>query len=435
MTRLALVSALLLAFAPDARGATLFTRTAHVEALAVGGGAVWAATRGGVEVYDLATLARRRLYTTADGLDSNHARGVTVRGGEVVVRTQRASCRLAGERFSCAPAPPQPFAVPGAPRPVLFQGARVTATEALADGRRLLATAGHGLWLAGAAPRRLTPPNQICSNHVVAVARSMARTWLGSFDEGLCSFDGKVFRDAAGPFTMINDLVATPHALYVAASSGLFRTTDGERFARVHDLDGQGAVDLSFDGKALWVVTSLALWRLPDTRAPIRHWQGRRFSRPGGSRALQAVDANGGAVWLAAEDVGALRLTGRGRFEIFDRARGLPSSWAVDVAVAPDGGAYVATLRDGLVRVMPDGRAGPAGVELPDRWLLHVGLDRGSGQLWIGTQAGAAKVAPDLSLQVLRGDVDLPDPCVHVVAALPEGIWLGTEGGTLLLPR
>src|SRR5262245_33039043 len=105
----------------------------------------------------------------------------------------------------------------------------------------------------------------------------------------------------------------------------------------------------------------------------------------------------------------------------------------IDVAVAPDGGAYIATLRDGLVRVMPDGHAGPADVELPDRWLLHVGLDRVTGQLWIGTQAGAARLGK--GTEVLRDGAELPNPCVHTVAALPEGTWLGTEGGTLLIPR
>ena len=433
----AVVAAVLISgAAPDVRAGTLFTRTADVEALALGPGALWAATRGGVEVYDLVTLARVRLYTTEDGLDVNHVRGVTVRGGEVVARTQGASCRLAGERFRCDAAPPAPAPAPPAKASTLFRGARVTATEALPDGRQLVATAGQGLWLAGDAPRRLTPENQICSNHVVAVARARGRTWFGSFDQGLCSFDGTTFRQTAGPFTMINDLVATPRALYVATSSGLFRTVDGERFVRVHDLDGRGAVDLAFDGKAVWVVTSVALWRIPDSRAPLRRWQATRFSRPGGSRALQAVDVNRGAIWLASEDVGALRLVDQrhgGRFEIFDRARGLPSSWAIDVAVAADGGAFVATLRDGLVRVTPDGRSGAPEADLPDRWMLHVSLDHDNRELWVGTQAGAARLVPDST--VLRPRVDLPHPCVHAVRTLPEGTWFGTEGGTLFLPR
>ena len=428
-------AALLSAAAADVRAATLFTRTADVEAIATGPGTLWAATRGGVEVYDLATLARVRLYTTDDGLDVNHVRGVAVRGGEIVARTLGATCRLQGERFRCDTTPAQPPAPPAKP-PLLFRGARVTAMEALPDGRQFVATAGQGLWLAGAAPRRLTPENQICSNHVVAVARSHGRTWFGTFDQGLCSFDGTTFRQATGPFTMINDLVATPRALFVAASSGLYRTIDGERFVRVHDLDGRGAVDLAFDGKAIWVVTSVALWRIPDVRAPLRRWEATRFARPGGSRALQAVDVNRGAIWLASEDVGALRMVdarGGGRFEIFDRARGLPSSWAVDVAVTADGGAFVATLRHGLVRVTPDGHSSAAGGDLPDHWMLHVSLDHDSRELWIGTQAGAARLVPDAT--VLRPRADLPHPCVHAVRTLPEGTWFGTEGGTLFLPR
>jgi len=91
-------------------------------------------------------------------------------------------------------------------------------------------------------------------------------------------------------------------------------------------------------------------------------------------------------------------------------------------------------LRDGLVRVTPDGHSAPIDAALPDRWLLHVGLDRVSGQLWVGTQDGAARLGRD-DHEILRLGAELPNPCVHVVAAVPEGTWLGTEDGTLFLPR
>ncbi|MBK8481280.1 MAG: hypothetical protein IPL40_08910 [Proteobacteria bacterium] len=123
---------------------------------------------------------------------------------------------------------------------------------------------------------------------------------------------------------------------------------------------------------------------------------------PGGALALQAVTlADDGSVWLAAEDRGALRLTKRGRWEVFDRAAG---------------------------------RFAPIAA-LPDAWLLHVSAEREANGavrgLWIGTQGGAARLGSDGKVTAQRA---LPDPKVHAVPSTSTGVWLGTEGGTLLLP-
>src|SRR5262249_37508944 len=48
--------------------AALYTNTESVARAVVDGGAIWAATAGGVEQYDLRTGARLRLLTTDDGL-------------------------------------------------------------------------------------------------------------------------------------------------------------------------------------------------------------------------------------------------------------------------------------------------------------------------------------------------------------------------------
>jgi ligand-binding sensor domain-containing protein len=395
--------------------ARVVTSTADVEGLAVDvdGGTLWVATRGGLEEYDLATLARRRLYTTADGLAANAVRAVAARGGRVVARTERATCERRADGFSCAPAGPLPLVPPAAAR--TFHGARVTA-ELVASGVRLVGTAGAGLWRAGAPPRLLTPSGQVCGNHVVALARFRGRVVLGTFDQGLCAFDGARFHAVPAPFRMINALAATPGGLFVATTRGLFVTRDGARFRRVPLVDGRGVTDLAVDGGLLWAVSPVTLWRVPLDGGRPRGW-----FLPGGSRALQAVDARGGVVWLASEDRGALRFR-EGRFAIFDRAAGLPSSWSVDVAVADDGGAYVATLRHGLVRVDPNGRSTVVR-GLPDAWLLRLARDR-SG-LWVGTQGGAAR----LDGEGVHGLLGLPNPCVHAVLVDGPTLWVATEGG------
>jgi ligand-binding sensor domain-containing protein len=389
------------------------TSTADVEGFVADGGTLWVATRGGLEEYDLATLARRRLYTTADGLAANVVRAVTADAGRVVARTARATCERRGERFTCAPAAPL---APPAPAPArTYRGARVTAAGEV-GGVRLVGTAGGGLWRDGASPRRLTPPGQVCGNHVVALARFRGRTFVGTFDEGLCTFDGARFRAVAAPFRMINALAATPGALYVATTRGLFVTRDGARFRRVPLADGRGVTDLAIDDGVLWAVSPVTLWRvsLPGGRA-------RGWFLPGGSRALQAVDARAGVVWLASEDRGAIRFRD-GRFTIFDRAAGLPTSWGVDIAAEDDGGAYLATLRHGLVRLDRDGH--PSAVPgLPDAWLLRV--SQGPSGLWVGTQGGAARLDGD-GVHPLLG---LPDPCVHALLSDGPTLWVATEGG------
>jgi ligand-binding sensor domain-containing protein len=170
-------------------------------------------------------------------------------------------------------------------------------------------------------------------------------------------------------------------------------------------------------------------------RIPLRAGQGeaRGFWQPRGSHALQAVDARGGAVWIATEDSGVLRLHGD-RFQVLDGATGLPSSRAVDVAATADGGAYVATLRHGLVRVAPDGRAHVVAPRTLDSWLLHVSATAVlPGALLVGTHSGAALV--DLARERAAPFLDLPHPSVHALFVSDDAIWVATEGGTARFPR
>ncbi|HXI56417.1 MAG TPA: hypothetical protein VNO55_10180, partial [Polyangia bacterium] len=336
--------------------------------------------------------------------------------------------------FACSFAAHAPtLAAPAmVPASALFAGARETARLTV-GGRTFVGTAGRGLWLAGPRPTALTPGDQICGNHVVAVAHFRGDVWLGTFDQGLCAFDGHTFRRARVPFRMINDLVATSNALFVASTRGLFRTGDGVHFQKVAALDGRGVTDLALDGngETLWAVSPAALWRIPlGARGRLRG-----YFLPGGSHALQAVDAAGGTVWMASEDRGAIRFR-HGQFQVFDRAAGLPTSWGVDVAATDDGGAYVATLRHGLVHLDADGRVQPA-PRLPDRWLLHVSRDD-RGALWVGTQGGAARVDPRSrtdAVAVAAAVERLPNPCVHAVATIGDDTWVATEGGTAVYRR
>ena len=124
---------------------------------------------------------------------------------------------------------------------------------------------------------------------------------------------------------------------------------------------------------------------------------------------------SGASVWLASEDTGAILLR-EGKFEPFDRASGLPSSWTVDVAPARGGGAWVATLRDGAVRVGPDGTVRER--LAPGAWGLRLYGD--GGRMLFGTQQGIA-----------GWDLPLPDRRVHAMLRTADGLFIGTEVGLI----
>jgi len=404
--------------APSAR---VLANTSYVEdALIVevdGRATVYAATRGGVEAYSLPDGALVAHYTNLDGLAELHVRSLEHSDGHLVARLQNHRCTLDGQRFQCKKA--VALATPAMTVAGRRGGARIT-KKLRSGGLVVTATAGAGLWLDDGEPRRLTATDQICSNHMMAMSAFRGRTYFGSFDEGLCSTaDGQHFTLHQGPFRMINDLEVTPRGLYVAAAEGLFVTRDGRRFDKVDFVNQRGVNGLAFDGRSLWVTSPGALWRLRLRGGP----RTKAWWMPGGSRSLQAVAANDKAVWIATEDRGLVRKRLRD-FQVVDRAAGLPSSWALDVAVADDGTAYAATLRDGVATVGLDGTiARVAGVSEP--WTLFVGVD--GDELAVGSQGGAFVRGIDAQ------PLPLPNENVHAIHRLAGALYVGTEGGTLEL--
>ena len=410
-------------------GASLSTQVVHantsyVEDLhlveSTEGTRIFAATRGGVEVYEPGGKKRLAHYTTAHGLPSLHIRKLAVEDSKLVAFTREDRCELEESRFQCSKIealPNAPFTLAGR-----MGGARIT--EKLRHGKyTFVATAGGGLWLDGENPERLTPSQQICSNHMMAITEFAGRTYFGSFDEGLCSTkDGRTFTSHEGEFRMVNDLEATSEGLFVAASEGLYRSKDGVKFEKVKTVKQRGVNGLAFDGRSLWVTTPGALWRVRIKGGP-RH---REFWLPGGARSLQAVSERNGQVWIASEDRGLIKMKGN-NFEVFDRAAGMPASWTLDVAIDKNGTAYGATLRDGIVAVSKKGKI-KAVDGAPDTWTLFVDVDKHG--ISMGTQGGAALVKKDGATIAM---LSLPHPNVHVMARVGKKLFVGTEGGTVVV--
>ncbi|MEM9490558.1 MAG: hypothetical protein AAGC55_15530, partial [Myxococcota bacterium] len=284
-------------------------------------------------------------------------------------------------------------------------------------------------------PVRLTPDDQLCSNHIMAMTEYRGQLYLAGFDGGVCVTDGTTFRRLDTPFRMVNSIVATPRGVYAAANAGLFHAADGETFRKVAFVTERGVNGLAFDGRTLWATSPATLWRIRVQGGP----RNRSYWLPGGARAVQRVAVARGAVWMASEDRGIIRFA-RGKFQVLALATGLPTSWVMDVTAGPGDTVYAATFRHGLLAldVGEDGSAAAldrlsvrAIPETPDPWQLHV--SRHGDDIWVGTQRGAARIASDGTTTTVRDG--LPHPCVHAITSFAGQVWLGTEGGVYIVPQ
>jgi ligand-binding sensor domain-containing protein len=417
---------------PFARSNTpleIYSNTTEVEGLAGRSNQLWAATRGGLEQYDVTTKKRVALYTTRDGLPTLYIKSVTLNAKdepEVVTARHRCVMHSLSQRFVCVGHRPAKETTPTTTFERL-EGSPITTRWMSADGTEWVGTAGLGLWARkGGKLQRVTPIAQIVSNHVVAIAEWNSAQFFATFDRGLSRLDNGNFATISVESALLNDIIATPQELFIATSTGIYKSNDGEVFHPETRVTESTISDLAYDAKrrVLYATATNSLWELPldqPTKKPVS------FYLPGGSRSLQAVDVSeDGTVYLASEDRGVIRRDNHGHFSGFDRLSGYPSSWATDVLAVNQETAFFASLRHG---VFPIGthHAPIKGVFEP--WTLFLGRDsQDSDALLVGTQNGAW-IVRNRSSQKLE---ELPNPCVHAIARLSSGLWVGTEGGLAL---
>lgn len=422
--------------AHDVRAPIVWAHTSDVRSLATQGRFVWAATSGGLVRYD-ATTRERTVFGVTSGLDSIDVRSVELVSGELVVRTAEGTCKLVEDRFACV-AGVAPAAAP--PTDLHFRGDEVTSRAAVSDGT-FVGTRASGAWFLPqgepALATRLDPAeNEAPRSFVKKVVSYRGHVWLGTFADGLrrsratsdaveatpeLAFETE---DVHAPFRMVNDLLVSGGTLLVAANEGLFATHDGRDWSRVELAGAHGVTGLAQSKGAVWATSTAALWKLDVGRDVKASWS---WWRPAGTKSLQAIAESGGALYLASEDRGVIRFDG-GKFTAMDRLSGLPTSWAVDVAGDAHGGAYMATLRDGVVHVHADGTWSML-PQMPGNWISSVSA-RGN-ELCVGTQSGAACYEDTSKPPSVIFDA-LPDPRAHAVVRI-GGAWLvGTEAGTAL---
>lgn len=414
---------------------TIYSNTTFVRALATDSKTLWVATSGGLEEYDVATLERTATYSTKDGLPSLDVDNVKLSENSVVVVSVKGHdcAMLAGTgRFACSErstlhrsvGTPRMGAEPGDHQPTEeLEGASITARVFLKDGSEFVGTYGLGVWLhRHGGLERVTPRNQLASNHVVAMTEWGQSTWFATFDRGLSVLSNGTFHDAPLSPRMLNDVLGTPAGLFVATSEGLFISDDGEGFRRDSRVPEPAVTDLAYDAHRgiLYVAATNSLWEV-DLIKPRKY--ARSTYQPGGTHSLQAVDVGeDGSVFLASEDRGVLKREAPKNYVAFDRLAGYASSWVIDVLAVGNGAALAGTLRHGVFAT--DGKS-PVDSRV-DPWVLFLGRDASSKDtVFVGTQQGAAIVERG-EIRTLPG---LPNSCVHTMARLSDGLWVGTEGG------
>ncbi len=398
--------------------------------------AVWAATSGGLDRYDAKTLARTH-FGVETGLDSLDVRAIHVvpflAFGALVVETAESRCVVAElnvDRFKCFSARPP---APNAPLDETLGGFSVVARVAV-EGGAFVATRGAGVWFAktGSSPSRLDETNapRSAASFVRKLAFYKHRRWAGTFDDGLVVLDESGAHPVSAPMRMVNDLVATNDALFIAANEGFFFTRDGKTFERV-DTVGRGATGVAWLGDHVFVTTTSAVWRMR-----LRHRGGAivdgNWWRPAGTRSLQGIamseTSNGTIAWMASEDRGVIRFdpsSNAPQFVSVDKLAGAPTSWVVALAGDARGGVFAATLRDGVFHV--DAHGAVVNVPgVPNAWTLDASF--AAGKLCVGTQAGAA-CWDDWTKPPSTLIVGLPDARVHDVERDGNVIFVSTEAG------
>jgi ligand-binding sensor domain-containing protein len=282
-----------------------------------------------------------------------------------------------------------------------------------------------------------------CGDRVVALAWMAGALWVGSFDRGVCRWDGTAWTRFAGPASLpsdrVNDLATDGDRLYVATLAGLaILDADGRADLRTHaQCRGRlkrpcpwfpSVTGVAHDPRTgtVWVADTGALHRVEGAR-----WK-HLLDRAGiVSRHLSRVAARDGRVAVGSSDQGLFLVGPDGRFRQVRDRDGLADDWVTDLSFGADGALWVATCTRG-VGVLRDGRWRTLTTRdgLVDDYALAVvpvGADA-----WIGTLGGLTIAGPDgtVSLTVRDG---LGGNEVHDVLVVGNRAYLATDGGVTLL--
>jgi len=299
------------------------------------------------------------------------------------------------------------------------------------------------LWRDATNQHALQAPGLPCGPRVASLTTFAGALWVGSFDRGLCRYDGQRWTRFAGsrylPSDMVNDLAADDEQLYVATMAGLVVVNADLQFDQRRSVQCEGALSaacpwhqvvngVSADarGGQVWVADQGALHRIdPERRG--KRWK--HYYRTAGvdSTHITRVASQGKRVAIGTADSG-IRLGRRGKFRPFGSERGLADDWVMDLSYAQDGALWVGTCTRGVTVIAPDGqlRQFRKGQGLVHDYVLSV--QEVDGRIWVGTLAGLSIVSPEGSVHLDVSD-GLSGNEVHAAVSYAGATWVATEAG------
>jgi ligand-binding sensor domain-containing protein len=291
-----------------------------------------------------------------------------------------------------------------------------------------------GLWTRrGDAWSHAAPRGGLPSNDISALAADGDTLWVGTFDHGLATFDGKRWTTIAGVDPRIDAIVVAPDAIWVGTAEGLVALDRTGRIVQQYTRrDG-------LPGRSV-----LALARLHDGRIVVGSSNGAAIVDGGhlariGPR-TSAADKGLGNVWAIAEDrdgsvwLGATTGLYHGPALAWSAKDGgevgawdhrgvatgeLRDDWVTAIAVGDDA-VWVGTYKGGVARV----RNGTASIA--DGWVNPAGLAIDGDRVLAATMDGLMTIDRNGSSSTISG---LPGRDVTAVARIGRTVWVATRRG------
>lgn len=381
--------------APNATGVTLWlpaTPAVDVEPFA---GNVYAATAGGLVVFDAQGKALRR-YTSLDGLPENSLTCLERFGGKLYIGTTGSGMlEFDGESFTR-----YRFVQPAA--------SKVSALHE-ADGRLLVGTFDAGVYEFDGTTftRQFQGDFGDACRQVTSIATDASRMYVGTFDAGLFVWkEGQSIRfrsDEGMPSNRITGIAFRDGACLVATDLGVVDVSNAGAVSLIAKVPN--ATGVAVRGEETWVSSLTAGLRaatdVPATVVPIAD----RQAAPSGAVAPFGATASS-ALGLKVEDGVLWAMTDRGllasvatdgaaRFETFALPDGLGGLSASHVAaLAVDGrGRVWAGMFDGGIDVL-DADSGERLERLQDgnvREVNALAVESGSDIVWVASSRGVVQ--------------------------------------------
>jgi ligand-binding sensor domain-containing protein len=303
----------------------------------------------------------------------------------------------------------------------------ITALEV--NGAKLWAGSEEGLNVIGASGQRKIISSGPVSNDVNTLTVWNNHLWVGTFDQGLSSFDGQKWntltvKDGLAS-NMINHIKPVNGRLWIATMQGV-SVYDGESFQTITEDDGLGSNH----------VLAVAVWNnrtVFATAAGITIKEGKSYTSYGPDHGLLSKNV----YTLAAKenDLYAGTLNGISKFDgknwtDYSFQNGdLPDNW-INALCIHKGDIWAGTYDMGLAQISSDAsKFFKEGKDIPYGWVNPNAMLSDGSTMWVGLTHGGMLVKRADGFKYLTVSDGLPGNDVTSFARYKGHIFVGTRSG------